>query len=272
MVNKVEVRTDQGLVLTLPLFDTSDGYVVEEIEGLDPVDAVLTYSSMVGQDDELEQSAKRVKRNIIFTLGYEPNYMNSTVKSLRDRLYIFFMPKANVTLKFFSDDMPPVEIKGRVEKMNAPLWAKDPVAKISIVCGKSDFVGEVFTVEGFSTDGPEEIEVEYEGTIPTGGLLRVNPTRDISSFTMTNRLSDFNFLAQEFSYPLITADILEINSVPLQKGARLTRGQENISVLYGVSPFGQWINLHQGTNRLRLSAAGEPIPWSFQYANKYGGL
>lgn len=272
MLNLVEVRTDQGLLLSLPLFDPSDGYMVRDIDGLDPVDAVLTYSSMVSQDDELFQSSKRVKRNIVLKLGYEPDYANTTVKSLRDRLYSFFMPKGQVSLRFYSDDMPTVEIRGRVEKMNAPLFAKDPEATISIICPKSSFVGETHIIEGFSTAGSGEIVVNYTGSIETGGILRVAPKRSFTTFTMQNRLSGSEVLSQEFVFPLQADDILEINSVPLQKGAKLTRGPSLTSVLFGVSPFGKWIELHPGVNKLRMSAAGSPIPWSFQYANKYGGL
>lgn len=272
MLNLVEVRTDQGLMLALPLHDTSDGYLVKDIDGLDPVDAVLTYSSMANQDDELEGAAKRVKRNVVIKLGYMPDYATGSVKQLRDRLYSFFMPKTQVSLRFYSDDMPTVEIKGRVEKMNAPLFARDPEATISIICPKSDFVGSPFTVEGFTTSGSEEVEVIYAGSIPTGGILRVNPTRDIDTFTTYNRISDFTTLSQEFTFPLVSGDLLEISSVPLQKGAKLTRNGNISSILRGVSPSGTWLNLYPGVNKLRLTALGNGIPWSFQYANKYGGL
>lgn len=274
MLSLVEVRTEQGLLLSLPIYDPSGGLLIQDIEGLDPVDAMLSYSSIAGQDDEEEQSAKRVKRNIILTVGYEPDYVDTSVKSLRDTLYGFFMPKSRVKLRFyFDDDMPTVEIEGRVEKFNSPLFVKDPEAKISIICRKSNFYAlTTETIPGETTSGSTELEHEYEGTIETGGLFRITPNRSMSQFTIYNRLPDDSVLQQDFVFPLINGDILEINSVPLSKYARLTRAGATTSVLYGISPYSKWLNLFPGVNRLRIGATGAAVPWSFQYVNKYGGL
>lgn len=273
MLNLVEVRTDRGLLLSLPLFDHSEGYLIKDIDGLDPVDAVLTYSSMANQDDEQEQSSKRVKRNVVIKLGYEPNYVNDSVKKLRDRLYGFFMPKQQVRLRFYSDDMPTVEIVGRVEKMNAPLFAKEPEATISILCAKSSFVGmETLTFGGNTTADTTELSRDYTGTIETGGLFRITPNRAINGFTIHNRLPDDSVQSQDIVYPLLAGDILEINSVNLNKSIRLTRAGNTTSALFSVSPYSTWLNLYQGVNRLRVATAGAAIPWTFQYANKYGGL
>lgn len=273
MLELVEVRTDRGLLLSLPLFDQNEGYLVKPIEGLDPVDATLTYSSMANQDDEQEQAMKRVKRNIILKLGYEPDYVNDSIKQLRDRLYGFFMPKSQVRLRFYDTEMPVVEILGRVEKMNAPLFTKDPEATISIMCAKSSFVGlDTLTFGGNTTSGTTELSRTYDGSIETGGMFEIRPDRSISGFTIYNRLPDDSVQSQAFVYPLLAGDILQINSVTLNKSARLTRAGSTSSVLYGISPYSQWLNLYPGVNSLRVAVAGAAIPWTFQYANKYGGL
>lgn len=273
MPNLVEVRTDRGLLLSLPLDDQNEGFLVKSIDGLDPVDATLTYSSIANQDDEQEQSSKRVKRNIVLKLGYEPDYVNDSVKKLRDRLYGFFMPKSQVRLRFYSDDMPTVEIVGRVEKMNAPLFARDPEATISILCAKSNFVGlDTLTFGGNTTSAATEQTVLYDGSIETGGLFTITPNRSLSSFTIYNRLPDDSVLSQAFAYSLLAGDSLEINSVTLSKSARLTRAGSTTSALYGISPYSQWLNLFPGENKIRIAAAGAAIPWTFKYANKYGGL
>jgi Phage tail protein len=273
MLNLVEVRTDRGLLLSLPLFEQNEGFLVKDIQGLDPVDATLVYSSMASQDDEQEQSSKRVKRNIVVKLGYDPDYINDSVKALRDRLYGFFMPKAQVSLRFYSDDMPTVEIVGRVEKFSAPLFSRDPEATISILCAKSSFVGmDVISLAGNTTAGTTETPEEYEGTIETGGLFRLLPNRTMSGFTIYNRLADDSVQSQDFVFPLLSGDVLEINSVNLNKSARLTRTGVTTSVLYGISPYSKWLNLFPGENNLRVLAAGAAVPWTFDYTNKYGGL
>lgn len=273
MINLIEVRTDRGLVLSLPMFDPTEGLYIQNVDGLDPVDATLVYSSMANQDDEQEQSSKRVKRNIILQLGYQPDYANTTIKKLRDRLYGFFMPKSQVRLRFYSDDMPTVEIVGRVEKMNAPLFTKDPNATISILCAKSSFVGlDTLQFGGNTTSGTTELQRTYDGSIETGGLFRILPNRDMGGFSIINRLPDDSVQTQDFVFPLQNGDILEINSVNLNKSARLTRGGATGSVLYGISPYSQWLNLYPGVNKLRVAATGGAVPFTFTYANKYGGL
>jgi hypothetical protein len=257
------------------LFDQNEGYLVKEVEGLDPVDATLTYSSIANQDDEQEQSSKRVKRNLVLKLGYEPDYVNDSVKKLRDRLYGFFMPKTQVRLRFYADDMPTVEIVGRVEKMSAPLFARDPEATISIICAKSSFYElETLKTTGYTTSLATETVANYLGTIATGGLLKISPDRPIDTFTVYNRLPDDSVQSQVFVFPLIAGDVLDINSVSLSKYARVSRvgSSSTFSVLFGISPYSQWLTLYPGQNRFRVLAAGAEIPWSFQYVNKYGGL
>lgn len=273
MLNLLEVRTDQGTMLSLPLEDLSSGYLIKDIQGLDPVAASIVYSSMAAQDDEQEQSTKREKRNIQLKLGYEPNYVDSSIRTLRDKLYGFFMPKTQVRLRFYFDDMPPVEIVGRVEVMDAPLFARDPEVNISIMCAKSNFYGlDTLTVGSNTVTDTTELTVHYDGTIETGGRFRLLPNRNMSGFSIYNRISDDVVLQQDFAYALVNNDILDINSVPLSKYARLTRGGGTNSVLFGISPTSRWINLYPGVNRLRVVASGAPVPWTFQYVNKYGGL
>lgn len=273
MLELLEVRSERGLLLPLPLFDQTDGYLVKEIEGLDPVDAVLTYSSIASQDDEQEQSSKRVKRNIVIRLGYNPDYIDESVESLRDNLYQYFMPKSLVKLRFYREGKPDVEIQGRVEKMNAPLFAEDPEARISILCAKSSFYGmETLSFGGNTTSGATEVSVDYEGSVETGGIFQILPNRNLGSFTIYNRLPDDSVQSQEFVYPLVAGDILNINSVALSKAARLTRAGATESALRGISPYSQWVNLYPGVNKIRVAAAGAAIPWTFTYANKHGGL
>lgn len=273
MLNLIEVRTDQGLLLSLPIFDPTEGLLVTNVEGLDPVDATLVYSSMANQDDEQEQSSKRQKRNIILTVALEPDWATGRVKDLRARLYQFFMPKSQVRLRFISDDMPDVEIVGRVETFNSPLFSQEPTATISILSAKSNFAGlDTISIPGNTTAGSTELDHTYDGSIETGGLFRLSVNRTMSGFSIYNRLPDDSIIQQDFVYPLLSGDILDINSVNLNKYARLTRAGLTTSVLAGISPYSKWINLYPGVNKLRVLASGAAVPWTFQYVRKYGGL
>src|SRR3954470_19978896 len=104
MIYKVEVRSPQGDLLTLELDDISDGLLVKEIKGLDPVKATLVSSSFAQQDGSYYQSSRRENRNIGLVLGLVPDPAVSSVRAVRNGLYRYFMSESAVSLRFFDDE------------------------------------------------------------------------------------------------------------------------------------------------------------------------
>lgn len=273
MLSKVEVRTSQGVLLTLDLNDISNGYVVEDIAGLDPVEATLVTSSFANLDGEQFQSAKRGKRNIVFKLGYEPDFSSEmTVSQLRSQLYGFFMPKSQVFLRFFADGFPPVDIAGRVETFVSPLFVKDPTATISIINFNSDFVGDEVILPGSTVSSVVNTAIDYDGTIETGFLFTMNVNRSISAFSIYVTGADGSQAQLDFAGALASGDVLKISTVPGNKYATLTHLGSDSSILYGVSPYSSWLTLFPGVNQLRVVTTGAAIPYTIDYTNKYGGL
>lgn len=273
MLTKVEARNDQGVLLTLPLMDVSEGFIIQDIEGLDPVKATLVSSSFANLDGEQYQSSRREKRNLIFTLGLEPDYVAQSVKALRSRLYGHFMPKSNVDFRFFSDDFPTVDISGRVESFEAPLFAKEPEAKMSLLCFNPDFYDSTPVVISTSTTtGSIEKAVDYDGTVESGIKFRINVNRSIVGFTIFNRSADNAIRSLEFLTSLIAGDVVEIDTSAGFKGATLIRSGVATSILYGVSPYSNWIEMLPGVNNIRVVVAGAAIPYTIEYTTKYGGL
>ena len=167
MLTQLEARNSAGSLLSLQLEDISDGYVLQRVDGLDPVNAVLISSDYAQQDGAQFHSARRLTRNIVLTIGLEPDWAVDTVKSLRARLYSFFMPKSQVELRFIDSEDPTVSITGRIENCETVLFSKDPVIDVSIVCFDPDFIE--------LTD--EEIEAVSAKIVAqvqkaTGGVLR----------------------------------------------------------------------------------------------------
>lgn len=273
MLTKVEARNDRGLLLSLPLMDISEGFIIQDIEGLDPVKATLVSSSFANLDGEQYQSSRREKRNMLFTLGLEPDYVTQTIKALRTRLYGHFMPKSNVDFRFFSDDFPTVDISGRVESFEAPLFAKDPEVKISLLCFNPDFYDSTPVVlNGNTVADTSEVAINYVGTVESGIKFRLLVNRSIIGFTIFNRASDNAIRSLEFLAPLIAGDVIEINTSSGAKGATLTRAGVGTSILYGISPYSSWLEMFPGSNNIRVAVTGAPIPYTLEYTTKYGGL
>jgi len=274
MLTKIEARNLQGSLLTLSLLDISEGISVEDVQGLDPVKATLVYSDFAGQDLSTFQSARRDRRNIILKLGYEPDYVNTSVRDLRRRLYKWFMPKSLVRLRFYEDDGLVVDISGRVESNDTPRFGtQDPDATISIVCEDSNFVDltpRIFSAT--TTSGSTTSDLTYNGSVETGFVFTLNLDRDINGFTFYNTPPDNSQRSLQFTAPMVAGDTLKISTVPGDKYAILTHAGVDNSVLYGVNPSANWLNLFEGLNKLRVLVAGEPIPWSIAYTDKYGAL
>lgn len=272
MITQVEAKTSSGDLLVLPLQDQSSGFVVQDIAGLDPVAATIVSSSFAQLDGEQFQSSKRVKRNILMTLGYDPDYTSSTIRALRAQLYNFFMPKSDVNLTFRDDEGPDVTIDGTVETFVAPLFTKDPNAVISILNFDPDFVDPtVQTVSGVTTAGSTEIEVDYDGTVETGVLLTLNVDRTLTGFNWYNRTSQ-GVQNLAFVGALVNHDVVAINTQQGNKSVLKTSGGVQSSVLYGISPYSAWITLYPGQNFIRILTTAAGTPYTITYTDRYGGL
>lgn len=269
----VQIRNDQGALLSLPLGDVSSGIVVQNIDGLDPVQATLVSSSFAQLDGEQYHSARRAKRNIKLRFGLEPMYGGGSVRDIRKRLYNFFMPKSSVELTFQMDDGLSVNISGRVETCETPMFVREPTIDVSLLCFNPDFYDPVpVQLTGSTTDLTTETLVTYDGSVESGIKFVLNVNRTLSEFTLYHRPPDGSLRSLDFAAPLSAGDVLTISTVPGAKGATLLRANTTSSILYGISPYSNWIALQPGENHLRAYAVGAGIPYTIEYTDKYGGL
>lgn len=272
MITHVEVVSALGDTLMMPLQDISSGYVVQDIDGLDPVRAVVSSSSFAQLDGEQYQSSKFEKRNIVLDIGFEPDWINNDVRGLRRGLYRYFMPKSSVSLRFYNDGEYFCWIPGRVETNDARIFGKDPGSNISILCFDPLFTAAEVTVEELNTvSDTTTTPVVYSGDVETGFLLRVFADRNFTGMTLFNQSGGI-YQNLEFEAPILDGDELIISTVSRAKGAHVVRSGVEMSVLYGVSPDSSWVNLYPGENNLRLAVDGAAIPYQIEYTAKYGGL
>jgi hypothetical protein len=269
----VEVRNVQGTLLSLDLADISDGLLLADIEGLDPVKATLVSSSFATLDGEQFHSSRREARNITMKIKLLPDLVTTSAKDLRNRLYDFFMPKSEVSLRFFMTDDPTVNISGVVETCESDLFVREPVVDISIMCFNPDFIDtETVTLSGSTVSTTTETTVDYSGSIETGIVFTLNLNRAETDFTIYHRAPDGVLRQLDFAESLLSGDTLQIITKPGSKSAILTRSGTASSILNGVSPQSNWVLLKKGVNTIRVFATGAAIPYTIEYMNKYGGL
>ena len=273
MLTTLEVRTTQGTMLSLPLEDISDGIILANVKGLDPVKATLVSSSFAQMDGTQHHSSRRESRNIILTLELEADYVEDTVADLRYRMYDFFMPKSKIKLRFYTSDELIVEIEGRVETCETDIFSREPALKISIVCNNPDFlVLDTIEVEGDTVDDDTEFTIEYPGTVETGIVFVLDVDRDLTEFTIYHRAPDDSLRTLDFAANLEAGDTVTISTVVGSKSATLVRGGVQSSLAYSVAAQANWIQLEKGDNNLRVYAEGDPIPYTISYVTRYGGL
>jgi hypothetical protein len=270
----VDVSTPQGDLLTFQLDDEESGFVLQNIDGLDPVKATLTSSSFAGVDGAQFQSARRETRNIVFTVGLEPNPLTDTVRGLRARLYAFFMPTTKVNLTFYDDEGPDVTISGVVEDSPSTLFTAEPAMSISIIAFDPDFLGLVLghIGDGMTTSGTASRLIAYPGSSKTGTVITLNVNRTLSAFTIYHQPPNDDLRTLDFSAPLVSGDVLTISSVTGDKGITLNRSGTVSSRLYGMSPQSSWIELMPGDNLITFYAPGAGVPFTIDYVSRYGGL
>jgi hypothetical protein len=273
MISKVEIRSDVGGFLTLTPGDTISGYVLEDIQGTDPVKATLVSTSFAQQDGAQYQSSRRETRNLIFKVSLDPDWVTKTVRDLRSSLYSVFMPKSAVVIKFFMSDGLEVTIEGRVESLESDMFSEEPIVDISVMCFSPDFVDlDQILVNGSTTAGSSEMSLNYIGTVETGILFKLLVNRIISEFTIYHIPFDGSIRVMNFQADLVADDVLSISTIPGSKFATLTRLGVDSSILFGVSPESNWMELTPGSNNIRVYAEGDPVPYTIQYQNRYGGL
>lgn len=279
MLTMVEARNSLGGVLALPLADATSGYLIEDIEGLDPVKATLVSSEFANLDGSQYQDSSTANRNIIIRLKFKPEFTTGTVRDLRNRLYGFFMPKAEVRLRFYLSDGLAVSISGRIESFDAPLFTKTPRADISIVCFDPDLVDtNRVIIDGMTSsstsDDAGRLTIPYAGTAEAGVKfqLSLGAGRSLGEFTIYHRAGSDIARTLNFEMPLTQNNQVRIVTVPGAKEAVLINGSTETSALWAVSPQSTWFKLQQGENYIRVYATGAPIPYVIEYNTKYGGL
>jgi hypothetical protein len=283
VITKMEVFSEQPGAPELSLGGFSpnlDPVQIRNIEGLGPVKADITTQPFATGKGELYQGSSVGKRNIVMTLGLNPNWVDQTIASLRRLLYRYLLPEAWVKLRFFSDDMPTVDIEGRVESFEPNIFSQDPELQISVICPKPDFIEPDATFYyGVVDDGTAELEFEYGGDTATGFEVRVQHSADNIDYTGPIHISTQR---EPEAIQLLTVDPVTIdaahhfklstilNNKRVQKVANADGAVTNL--LMYMTDDSVWPEIKPGTNLFKVYATETGQAWTLAFFNRYGGL
>lgn len=288
MLSKIEVHSprEPSLVLLeltyLELFTSSDRASIapiqlRNVDGLGPVKANINTTPFGIIDGEYVTGTAIGKRNIILTLGLNPNWVDQSITSLRAMLYQYFMPRSTVKLRFFTDTIGTVEISGYVESLDPNIFTKDPEIQISIICPQPDFVAVDAT--GMSTavnSGP--VSYDYLGTIPTGFVLKVESASARPAYTGYIYLHDelmYPYNNQVLAVSTATIDTTKYLEVSTLQGSKHV---QNVDVSFGIRTSllryksGVWPVIGPGLNNFSVLGASSGQLWTITYFSRFGGI
>ncbi len=273
MLTMVSAQNAQEGTLLLPLEDSSGGYIVKEIQGLDPVKATLISTEFSQIDGAQLHNKRRGTRNIVMKLGLEADYFTTSVADLRAGLYDYFMPKESVIFSLYSDGSLWGKTEAIVETCDNNMFSADPEVDISLLCYDPDFYAPDSTsISGATVNSATTMEIDYQGTTETGIIFRITFPGSATGISLHNSRPDLVSNVIEISGSFQANDILEINSNSLSKAITLTRSGLSTSVLSYLGTSSSWISLKKGINLFRAYLAGSPVSYTLEYTAKYGGF
>lgn len=285
MLTQIDVHSSHTPPTGFALANSNtDPIQVRGITGLGPVKASVNTTPFGSIDGEAYKGSSVGKRNIVFTFGLNPNWVDQSIASLRQLLYEYFMPKQSVKLTFHSD-LPTCAIYGIVESFEPNIFSRDPEIQVSIICPMPDFVSVASSqVNGIVGDGSTSIVIDYEGTISTGFVLEVRSTVGNVAYTGNIEVQNQVDLLQS---PFVnTMDLTAIDvTVDTTKYFKMSsvRGDKYVysittfdsiitDILKTISPDTKWPVLEPGSNEFQVVAAESGQSWQLTYFKRFGGL
>lgn len=284
MLTNVEVYSSWSSAPDLPLQvgvgEDEDPLQIRDIKGLGPVKATITTTELA-QRGSFPTGSNTPGRNIVMEVGYNPDWIEHTPSSLRQKLYGYFMPEQPVTLRFFRDDGPPVEIDGFAEDCDPSIFDQDPTMHISVICPDPDFVAvSPSIVEGTAKVAPDSVDFTAVSNIATSALLEITAAEgDETTYDglITFERKTLKPGAELFVIEGTVAEgiLVRIDSKRGNKLAQVDYGPEQTNILNSMTDESMWPQITPGTNKVKVflvDGVGDEKHWKLTYFDRFGGL
>jgi hypothetical protein len=254
---------------------------IRNIEGLGPVNADVNTSPYGSIDGESFVGAHAPKRNIVITVGLNPDYVDWSTEALRRIIYRYFMSKQFVRLVFRSDDeMPDVFIEGYAESVSPTIFSKDGEIQISVICPDPYFTAVTPKAVHGNIGGTSNTLIKYNGTVETGYTIAVSQIGPPDFGLVTVRWGGNAPQAASTAMFQVQASVNASNyfamgSLPGKKAVQNVQLQTGIitNLLNKITEGSAWPTLIPGDNYVGIRA--EVIAnsaWVINYSERFGGL
>lgn len=280
MLAKLAAYSSWASAPELPLSERgaqTDLIQIRDIDGLGPVKADVNTTPYGSVDGESFVGAHVPKRNIVITVGLNPDWNNWSMEALRRLLYMYFMPKQSVRLVFDStDEMPAVQIDGYTESVEPTIFSKDVELQISVVCPDPYFIAVEPTVVIANVGSPYR-NIKYNGTIETGYTVKVMqikpPDATFISIHTGNPVTSYLRVPATIS----ATKYYMMSSLTGQKYAQNVELNTGIitNLLSKITSGSTWPILKPGDNAIQILSevpVAAIAQWELTYFERFGGL
>lgn len=284
MLTQVDVYGAVNSATALPLSGAGvygDPVQIKKIDGLGPVKADIQTATYGAINREYLTGKFYGKRNIVLTLGLNPDWATQTVEELRQLLYAYFTPTQQVELRFQSTHLPEVNIFGYVESMDPNIFSADPEIDVSIICPSPNFVATASTVVTGDTvlqTTDVTTPINYVGNVPVGYNLKINRksgfTNSLTGQTITiinksptiTTFQSVAYVDASYNYQLNTEQGDKfVRKVGIASGA-IT------NLMYSVALDANWPMISPGENDFLVQAPVANFTWTMTYFAEFGGI
>ncbi len=249
---------------------------IRNIEGLHPVKASINTTSRGSVAGASIGGSSIPSRNIVLTLGLNPDWDEWTYDKLRDLVYLYFMPSKPTRLIFFRQDKTTVQIEGVVESVENNMFSKDPELQVSIICSDPYFIAVDPTVLTGQTIRPDGTitTVDYNGTIETGILVKVTYVSGSSPTDIGIQIGD---VLKSYFDVIASVDAntyFDLSSIPMSKYVQNVGIGSGVitNLLSEVQDGSTWPILLPGANEFSVMTDQGVQDWELTYFEKFGGL
>lgn len=254
-----QIANANGELLELTGHETQ--YQVMSIRGLNPPNAQINLSTVVGMDGANFNSSKLETRNIVIMLR-----LNGDVESNRLLLYSIVQTKELCTF-YYQNDSRDVYIEGYVDSVECDYFNMSEVMQISIICPQPYFkaldeiiddiskvipqftfpfsinIGEPVVIS--SLDAQRVTNVQNVSASQTGVIVEIT-FEDSASEVKIQNTETGEFIELEYSF--LAGDVVTINTNKGQKKISLVRDGGTSNIFPALQSGSTFFQLNTGDN------------------------
>ena len=263
----------------------SEAYVITNIDGIDPPEAVINSTRNAGADGSVFNSAYVDNRVITITLA-----INAPAELNRINLYKYFKSKQKVKL-YYKNYTRNVCIEGYVQNIPINYFEKKQIAQIIIFCPNPFFNESIDKVTNFETvTSLFQFPFEIETPIPFSSIATNTETNVINAgdvetgMIITLRASGavvnpaiYDVDTGEYfkiNKAMAAGDVITINTKDKEKSITLLSNGVLSNIIGNIEYGSTWLKLRPGDNIMLITATTLPenLISSVSVINQYEGV